>query len=235
MKRTFFAFITATVMAFVAAVALCVRALNAPQTVFSLAEQGMKIVVDAGHGGVDGGVTGVTTGVKESEVNLSVSLVLKEVLEDIGFEVELTRKTEGGLYGTPTKGFKKRDMEKRKELIEKAEPALVISVHQNRYPSQSVRGGQVFFKKGDTRGEKFALALQDKLNGLYESEGVKPRKATPAEYYLLSCSSAPSVIVECGFLSSPKDEALLLDASWQRRLADSVAAGVMAYFSDTLA
>ncbi len=211
------------------------RALSVPQTVFSMAEEGMKIVVDAGHGGVDGGVVGATTGVKESDLNLSISLILKEVLEDIGFEVILTRKTEGGLYGAPTKGFKKRDMEKRRELIEKADPALVISVHQNRYPAKAVRGGQVFFKRGDIRGEKFALAVQDKLNGLYNGEGVKARKATPAEYYLLSCSSAPSVIVECGFLSSPKDEALLLNASWQRRLADSVAAGVMAYFSDTLA
>lgn len=221
--------------AFVAALGLCVRVLSAPKTVFSLADEGMKIVVDAGHGGIDGGVTGIRTGVKESDVNLSVSLVLKEVLEDMGFEVVLTRKTEGGLYGAPTKGFKRRDMEKRKEIIEETDPALVISVHQNRYPAQSVRGGQVFYRKDDPPCEKFALALQERLNGLYEGEGVKTRKATAAEYYMLACTDAPSVIVECGFLSNAADEKLLTDASWQRKLADAIAAGVMAYLSDSIA
>lgn len=235
MRKTFFAFITATTVAFISAVGLCVRALSAPQAVFSMADESMKIVVDAGHGGMDGGVTGLTTGVKESDINLSVALVLKEALEDIGFDVVLTRKTEGGLYGAPSKGFKRRDMEKRKEIIQKADPSLVISVHQNRYPSQSVRGAQVFFKKEDGRGEQFALGVQERLNALYAEEGVKPRNATPAEYYLLSCSSAPSIIVECGFLSNAKDEALLLDGVWKRRLADSVTAGVMAYFSSSLA
>ena len=90
---------------FISAVGLCVRALLAPQPVFSLANESMKIVVDAGHGGIDGGVTGIATGVKESDINLAVAMMLKNSLEELGFEVVLTRKTEGGLYGTPTKGF----------------------------------------------------------------------------------------------------------------------------------
>ena len=235
MRKTFFALITAVAVGFISAVGLCVRALLAPQPVFSLANESMKIVVDAGHGGIDGGVTGIATGVKESDINLAVAMMLKNSLEELGFEVVLTRKTEGGLYGTPTKGFKRRDMEKRKEIIQKASPALVISVHQNRYPAQSVRGGQVFFKTGDSRGEQFALGVQERLNGLYAEQGVKARKATPADYYLLNCSSAPSIIVECGFLSNAKDEALILDGVWKRRLADSVTAGVMDYFSSSLA
>ena len=129
----------AVVTIFLTAVTVCIRALNA-QAVSAFSE-GMRIVVDAGHGGIDGGVSGKNTGVKESDLNLSISMALKEELEDMGFEVTLTRKTEAGLYDTTAKGFKKRDMQRRKEIIEEVKPALVISIHQLPYPSGAGRAG----------------------------------------------------------------------------------------------
>ena len=222
----------AVVMAFVAAVALCVRVLRAPVSVFSASQSGIKIVLDAGHGGIDGGVTGVRTGVKESDLNLAITLVLKEELEKMGFEVTLTRKTETGLYGTTAKGFKKRDMEKRKEIILEEKPSLVLSIHQNKFPSKSQRGAQVFYNKKSSNGKKFALTLQEKLNGLYKTEGVKERKASSGDFFMLNITTAPSVIIECGFLSNPSDENLLLSKDWQKRLAENIAEGVMAYLSD---
>ena len=53
----------------------------------------IKIVLDAGHGGVDGGVSGVLTGVKESDLNLSVVKKLEKFLIGAGFSVVLTRST----------------------------------------------------------------------------------------------------------------------------------------------
>ncbi len=224
----------AVAVLFVSAVGVCVRALFLPQAVFAGASLPIKIVLDAGHGGIDGGVVGANTGIKESDLNLAITLKLKQTLDDMGFETVLTRKTEAGLYDTALKGFKREDMKKRKEIVQKENPALVISVHQNRYPSKSVRGAQVFFKRGDSEGERFALNLQEKLNGLYETENVKARKHTPSEYFMLDCTHNPSVIVECGFLSSPADEKLLASASWQKRLAESIASGVVAYLAGEL-
>lgn len=234
MKRSYLTCVFAVVVLFVSAVGLCVRALLLPQAVFAGGNAPIKIVLDAGHGGIDGGVTGIATGVKESDLNLEITLRLKQTLDDMGFETVLTRKTEAGLYDTATDGFKRRDMQRRKEIVQNAEPALVVSVHQNRYPSASVRGAQVFFKRGDTQGERLAFSLQEKLNALYQTEKVKARKHTPSEYFMLSCSENPSVIVECGFLSSPADEKLLLSPSWQKRLSESIAAGVVAYLAGEL-
>ena len=234
MKRWYLTCVLAVVVLFVSAVGLCVRALFLPQAVFAGGGEPIKIVLDAGHGGIDSGVTGRTTGVKESDINLAITLRLKETLDDMGFEAVLTRKTEAGLYDTATDGFKRRDMQKRKEIVQNAHPALVISVHQNRYPSASVRGAQVFFKRGDSEGEQFAASLQEKLNALYQTERVKSRKHTPSEYFMLSCTENPSVIVECGFLSSPADEKLLLSPSWQKRIAESIASGVVAYLAGEL-
>ena len=218
---------------FITAVTLCLRALSTPQTVG--AERKLSIVLDAGHGGIDGGVTGRKTGIKESDLNLSITHVLSETLTDMGFEVTLTRKTEGGLYGTPTKGFKRRDMQKRKEIIEEAKPALVLSIHQNFYPSSSTRGAQVFYNKASVEGQTLATCLQEKLNGLYREQGVKNRTVSSGEYYMIECTSYPSVIVECGFLSNSLDEALLITKNWQKRLSQSIAQGVIEYLEKSSA
>ncbi len=191
----------------------------------------MRIVIDAGHGGIDGGVSGRSTGVKESDLNLAISMELKPLLEDMGFEVTLTRRTEAGLYDTTAKGFKKRDMQKRKEIIQKADPALLLSVHQNFYPSTTTRGGQLFYAPKSEGSEELATNLQNALNDLYETEGVKPRKKMAAEYFMLTCHPCPSVIVECGFLSNERDEGLLQKPAFQRRLAEAICGGVASFYS----
>ncbi len=231
MKKSIMAVCASLLAGVVVAVGLCVWTLLTPQTVFSEAGAELKIVIDAGHGGMDGGVTGKTTGVKESDLNLAISLRLGETLADRGYVVAFTRKTEAGLYDTTAKGFKRRDMQKRKEIVQKEDPAFLISVHQNYYPSQTTRGAQVFFEKHNEKSEKFALALQKHLNALYETQGVKARKATGGDYFMLKCTENPSVIVECGFLSNAKDESLLTSASWQKKLAQSIADGVAEYLS----
>ncbi|MBQ8291472.1 MAG: N-acetylmuramoyl-L-alanine amidase [Clostridia bacterium] len=232
MKKSVFAVSALLFAGIVTAVSLCISVLLSPKTVFSGAEERMRIVLDAGHGGIDGGVSGRKTGVKESDINLAIAMEVKEALADLGFEVVLTRKTEAGLYDTTAKGFKKRDMQRRKEIIQEANPLLVVSVHQNFYASTSVRGAQVFYKKGDDKGKKLATALQSSLNGLYEKEGVKKRSPSAGQYFMVECTDNPSVIVECGFLSNEKDERLLSSAAWQKQLAASLAAGIMAYLSE---
>lgn len=232
MKKSIVSISLAVAIFFITAVTLCVQALNGAQTVGTFAEGGMKIVIDAGHGGIDGGVTGLTTGKKESDLNLEISLVLKERLESNGFDVTLTRKTEGGLYDVATKGFKRRDMQRRKEIIEDTKPVFTLSIHQNFYPSKSVRGGQVFYNAKDYKSVRLAKALQEELNGLYAKDGAKARKEKAGEYYMLECTTYPSVIVECGFLSNAKDEALLTDGTWQGVFADSIVSAVMKYVSD---
>lgn len=235
MKKLFFVWIFGVAAVFAAAVVLCVQTLFLPQAVGAFGDGGMRIVVDAGHGGIDGGVCGIHSGVKECDVNLAISYCVKEKLEDRGFEVTMTRKTEGGLYGAPTKGFKKRDMAKRKEIIEQTAPTLVLSVHQNFYPSRSVRGGQVFYDAGNEQSALLGKSIQTCLNELYQTAGAKPREAKAGEYFMLQCTSYPSVIVECGFLSNAEDEKLLCTDGWKNRLAEHIAAGVMDYLAGSIA
>lgn len=215
---------------YICAVAFCTGALTAPVLAV---ENALKIVIDAGHGGVDGGVSGRKTKVKESDVNLDVAMLAKTELEEVGFEVILTRKTGAGLYGTATSGFKKRDMQKRKEIIEVADPFLVVSVHQNYYESSSVRGGQVFYDGENTEGKRLAERMQAAFNGYYEKQGVRARNAATGDYFILRCAPCPSVIAECGFLSNERDENILTTDSGKRAMAGCIVTGVLEYVSET--
>lgn len=188
----------------------------------------ITVVVDAGHGGVDAGAVGVN-GSHESSINLSVAKKLEERLKSCGINVVMTRETEDGLYGLPTDGFKRRDMRKRKEIIEQAQPNLVVSIHMNKSDVASVRGAQVFYHKGSKLSEKLAACLQTSLNASSES---KPRTALTGDYYMLNCTSFTSVIVECGFLSNSAEEKLLADDGYRDKLAQSITEGIMAYLTE---
>lgn len=190
----------------------------------------MTVVIDAGHGGIDGGVVG-SSGVKESDLNLEISKRLRRCFEDAGFRVVMTRQTGGGLYGVATNGFKKRDMQKRKEIIEKARPNAVISVHLNRFSQSSRRGAQVFFEQANEQGRNLALALQKSFNEM--EEAVRECRALTGDYYILNCTDYPAVIAECGFLSNSEDEKLLIDADYQEKLAYAIFKGTVDYLSGT--
>lgn len=187
------------------------------------------VVIDAGHGGIDGGVVGIDSGVKESDINLDMSRRLSRCFSDAGFAVVMTRETEAGLYGTATSGYKKRDMLKRSEIIQKSNPALVISVHQNFFFMRSRRGAQVFFRESNERSKTLACLIQASLNDMPEC--VRKSDPLKGDYYILNCNDYPSVIVECGFLSNAEDEALLLSGDYRDKVVAAIAAGALAYLS----
>jgi len=189
----------------------------------------MTIVIDAGHGGIDGGVVGRKTGTKESDINLSVSRLLQAEFEEAGFLVVQTRPTEAGLYGAATAGYKKRDMQRRAEIIHENAPAAVISVHQNFFPVSSRRGAQVFFRETNELSHTLACSIQTALNEMPEC--VERSEALKGDYYMLNCNDYPSVIVECGFLSNAADEALLVTREYQKRLAEVICRGTIAFLA----
>lgn len=187
------------------------------------------VVIDAGHGGIDNGVQGVKTKTDEADINLSIARLLKGQFTGAGFNCVMTRTSEAGLYEDTSKGFKMRDMKKRKQIIEESGADMVISVHQNFCPLPSKRGGTVFFDKNSQSGTALALKIQEELNAL--PHNAKPNEAIHGDYYMLKCTESPSVIVECGFLSNVQDDELLNDADYQRTIAYAIFRGAVSYFA----
>ena len=181
------------------------------------------IVIDAGHGGFDGGATGSRTGVRETELNLAVARLLERELVSRGYSVVMTR-TDDDAVGE-TKGA---DMENRKLIMRDERACVVISIHMNKFTDPTVSGPMVFYMNGSERGKALADCI---MYSLCEALGRPQRCSNPEDLFVLRVPEAPSVLVECGFLSNPEDEALLTDPEHQKKLAAGVADGLADYFA----
>ena len=184
------------------------------------------VVIDPGHGGIDPGSIGYKTKVHEAELNLKMSLKLKEKLENASINVVMTRETEAGLADGNGKGFKKKDMALRKEIIKKVRPNMVISLHQNSYTNHKLRGAQVFYDKTSEISKQIAQYIQEEF---LLSLDYSNKTISPGDYFMLKCTSAPSVIVECGFLSNAEEEQLLLSDEYQDKVLDCVFKGIVKF------
>ncbi|MCI8458187.1 MAG: N-acetylmuramoyl-L-alanine amidase [Clostridia bacterium] len=209
-------------------VGLCLAVTATVTSAYSVPKTGKTVVIDAGHGGADGGVVGVTTSVKESDVNLAIARQLKHFLKTKGYDVVMTRTTTDGLYGMTTKNKKLKDMQERKKIIENANADLVVSVHCNSYPRRDQKGAQVFYAPGSENGKAMADAMQNVLKSTLGTD----RSAMSGDYYILQCSATPSLLVECGFLSTPSDEKLLVSSSYQEKVAYAIFTGVHAILGE---
>ncbi len=209
---------------------LCFSAINV-NPVGQASASKIKIVLDAGHGGIDGGVSGVRSGIKESELNLKVVKKLEKYLIDAGMVVYLTRNSDAGLYGVASSSLKRKDMENRKKIIEKVKPNLVISIHMNKYSVSTRRGAQVFYNSNNEKSKILAKSIQDNFNAM--PEATRECSILAGDYYIIKCTEYPSIIAECGFLSNPEEEALLLTDNYQDSLAYYIFKGISTYLAQT--
>lgn len=188
------------------------------------------ICIDSGHGGNDPGKIGVA-GTKEKEVNLAIALKLKKSLEKQNIRVIMTRTDDRNLADANGTNEKTSDMKNRVAKMDFEQPDAVISIHQNSYTDSTAKGAQVFYYSESKEGKKLAEVLQKSLIENADPENHRMAKANTS-YYILKNTSAPTVIVECGFLSNPEEERLLNTAQYQEKLVDALQKGICEYLEN---
>lgn len=190
----------------------------------SMPQKSLVILLDAGHGGIDPGKVGVD-GSKEKDINLAICLKLKKLLEESNVRVYLTRETDTDLSSTDSQNHKTEDLNRRIEMISTYQADFLISIHQNSYISPEICGPSTFYFYNSPDSKLLADNIQFSLE---RNLGIqKPKSSSPNDnYYLLKHSSVPTVIVECGFLSNPKEETLLNSDDYQDKVAKSIYLGI---------
>lgn len=179
------------------------------------------VVIDSGHGGDDPGKIGINNAL-EKDINLQIAKKVQNMLEKQKVKVVMTRENEESL-----KSSKVEDLKARVNLLNETEPVLAVSIHQNSYPEESVHGAQVFYFAHSTEGERAAKILQDALLEI-DPENHRQAKANDT-YYMLKKTEAPTVIVECGFLSNQKEAEQLCEDAYQKQVAQAIVKGIMDY------
>ena len=189
------------------------------------------VVIDAGHGGKDPGKVSAA-GTLEKDINLSIAKKLETLLLQNEVTVVMTRTEDRDLASENASSRKNEDLRARAQLIRDSGPVLTVSIHQNSYPEEDVDGAQVFYFAGSEQGKLLGTMLQERLKSELADGNHRVAKANK-EYYLLkqSTEASPVVIVECGFLSNPREAALLVTEDYQEKIAFSLLLGVMEYIN----
>lgn len=199
-------------------------------TVSNQATEGnYTVVLDAGHGGEDPGKVGIN-GAKEKDINLAIAKKVKKYLEEQKITVYMTREEDCMLAETGSTNKKVEDMKARVEKINDSQANLAVSIHQNSYQEEGVKGAQVFYYSHSQEGQKDAITMQ---NALLELDASNTRKAKENDtYYILKRTEIPTIIVECGFLSNQEEADLLVTEAYQEDVAKSIVKGIITCFED---
>lgn len=176
-----------------------------------------------GHGGFDPGKVGVNQSL-EKDINLAIGKKLSDILASNGYTVYMTRTEDVALCQGDERSKKMTDMKNRVAMIEEKAPGLVVSIHQNSF-SAGTKGAQVFYHTKSEEGKRLAGILQQTIREAVGDDNHRVEKANDS-YYMLRKVSCPLVIVECGFLSNPEEEALLQDEKYQKKMAQGIAQGI---------
>ncbi len=194
---------------------------------------GLTILVDPGHGGYDGGARCRDSGIWEKALNLDVARQVQKALAAQGAAVIMTREEDADLCSPdrPAAVTKKRqDMLARVALAQENQSDMVLSIHMNEYRDRSESGPQVFYRAGCDGGRLLAGCMQEALIRYLQPQ--KQRSAMAGDYFILQLE-VPSVLIECGFISNPAEEKLLLNPDYQARLAQAIASGAAEYIALT--
>ncbi len=188
------------------------------------------IVIDAGHGGIDGGAVSLS-GKKESNINLAIALRLDDLLHFMGFETRMIRTTDVSVYtqGLTIAAKKVSDLKQRVHIVNETAGAILISLHQNSFSDTRYGGAQVFYA-ADEESRRFASHLQKSFNHAL-CIGSSRKEKSSAGIYLMQNIKAPGVLVECGFLSNPEDEAALQTAEYQQKICCVISAALCNFVS----
>lgn len=200
------------------------------QTVLASLPEKTPLILDAGHGGEDGGAVSVT-GAAESQINLAIVLKLDDILGFYGRPTVLLRREDVSLHDGDARTLRQKktsDLHNRVEIVEKIDGGILVSIHQNSYPEPRYHGSQVFY--APTQGSReLGQHLQTALREGLDPENTREAKQIPDTVYLMNHVTCPAVLVECGFLTNPAEEARLRESGYQKQLAAVIAGEYLTY------
>lgn len=202
---------------------------------------GVRIVVDPGHGGIDGGAYANT--LVEREVNLAIALPLRDILVARGAQVRMTREAR-----EPNLPLWNRDNPydpgTRTGMANSWPADMLISVHNNSSRNTSTRGLMAIWGNAP-QSQALAQAIHDRVlywtatrqgfdhvsagQGVYRDTAI--RGTTLA---ITNRSLVPATIVEVAFVSNPQDAALLKNPAFLQAVAKGIADGAGAFLLNRL-
>ena len=214
------------------------------------------VVLDAGHGGKDPGAQS-PGGVKEKTVVLDIARRMKDLLEQVGIKVIMTR-TRDEFISLP----------QRTEIASKSDAELYVSIHANANPSRKAQGMEVYYVKTHRKKDldeeqrqknerlfvrqlsmksspQLTKVVADMMYTLKIAESKKlaqnivqqasvdvdtPNRGThPCRFFVVRNTLIPAVLVEVGYLTNRREEQQLNSPVYRQKVAQALARSIIHY------
>ena len=174
------------------------------------------------------GTQGAFTGLPEYQLNLDISLKLKDILEDRGYQVVLTRSDNDTAISN----------KERAEYVAEQGAEIYVRIHANGAESSSPSGALTI---SPSSANPYVPALYEESNRLSQCILDSYCQATGfanlgVSYYDnmtgINWSSVPVTIVEMGFMTNEQDDRQMSDPDFQDTMAQGIADGIDSYFNN---
>ena len=193
------------------------------------------VCIDPGHGyddpGADSDFLGEDTA--EREINFDVSLRVRDILIEYGVNVIMTHDTNIPDDKIPQNEDGKYVIDPvwRADFANKNSPDIFVSLHCDSFPQDSsVSGTRIYYMssaEGGKEASRVASLCAGKIEEAFEDE-IKLRNMSPNDaYYVIKNISAPSILIEMGFITNEEDARNMLTDNWRQKMADAIAAGII--------
>lgn len=186
--------------------------------------------LQSAHGGEDGG-TQASDGTIEKDINLSIAEILRDMLIQGGFEVEMIREEDISVGDNSLETVRERkrsDLEKRVEIYNSDENNIVLSIHQNNFSESKYNGTQIFYSD-NTESQELSEYIRQAVVGLVQPDNERQCKPADDSIFVLRNAKVPAIIIECGFLSNPQELEKLKDYEYQKEIAFAIYMGFAEY------
>ena len=220
-----------------------------------------RVVIDPGHGGRDPGATGALPGVYEKDVVLDLSKVLaKKIERDLGLEVIMTRTSDTYLtleertamanthkadlfisvHANASRNQSAHGIETYFLNLTTDEDSIAVAARENATSKKNISELQEILNdlmQNAKINESSRLAtyvqrgMYGKASAHYNPVADKGVKQAP--FYVLLGAQMPSVLIEAGFISNPKECRRLMEEQYQRTIANGIVDGIRSFISDT--
>ncbi len=195
--------------------------LEAPEPPAAEEEEALSglVVLDPGHGGSANGAA--YGGVAEKDLNLAIASQAARLLEEAGLTVVMTRSDDRDV-----------PLYRRSGLANSLGADLFVSVHCNAsLTNPEARGVYTAAAERQSEGWVLAEVLRQTMMDAAGAEdmGTEPRP----NLAVLRTAQVPAALVECGYMSTPAELALLAAPDYQLQLAHGIAEGVVTYLAQS--
>ena len=208
----------AAALCFLLAGFILLRSLSAIRALQAAGQNDQRpvLVIDPGHGGFDGGAVAVN-GVRESDINLAIGCKLELLASFFGQRSVMTRSDDS--TRTDLVSYSEHeDLVHRAQIVNQLPNAVLVSIHQNFYPTTQPFGAQVLYA-GDAQSTLLGRITQSNLVNALQPENRRLAEPASPGLYLTANVSCPAILVECGFLSNYSEMEKLMDNGYQTSIA----------------